>query len=103
MKQFSNAATKALDALPLFMTQDLRNKALENGWSPDVANSISVVREAGVFSVKVGAEHAAQAFTHEYGNESMRPTAVIRRFDSDTTSAESFFLKAFGTFLGGKK
>lgn len=103
MKQFVHAANKALDLLPLQMTDDLRARALDRGWAPEVVNSMWVVREEGKFVAKVGAEHAEAAFKHEFGTQSSQPTNVIRGYDSSPDTAESFFLSAFSHFLGGKK
>lgn len=102
MKQFVEAANKALDLLPLQMTDELRARALDRGWAPEVVNSLYVTREDGAFIAKVSGENSEAAFKHEFGSESSRPTAVLRSYDS-SNSYESFFLSTFGKFLGGKK
>ena len=85
------------------VTRDLRTYLIESGWSAEAASAVSVIyTETDGFSVKITGQHKQTAETLEYGNESMRPTAAIRKYFNDRSSFEHHYKKALEVALGVK-
>jgi hypothetical protein len=76
-----------------FMTSELRHHALSDGWDPEVANSLHVHYDGKSYGVHIPEEHYNKAFEHEYGTESTRPLATIRKFSNNTANAEAALSK----------
>jgi len=85
------------------MTADLRSHALEAGWHPDVVAHMHVEHNNGEFSVKVHPDYHSRAFTHEYGDETARPTAVIRKYSNNNGHTSQVFKAYFSKNFGGNK
>ena len=93
MKKFLDAAHAAAGDTARFMTGQLRHHALNHGWDADVVANTHVVFEDNKFSTHIHPDYVDRAFVHEFGNESNRPTAVIRKFlNNDATSKQAFMI-----------
>jgi hypothetical protein len=102
MKHVIAAVSKAKQDMAAHMTVHLRESALNHGWSPEVVSSMEVHHGKDGYQVTVPDEHKDQFMTHEYGSETVRPTAVVRKFFNDTNASQSFFVKRMNEHLGGK-
>jgi len=75
LKKFSDDAAGNL-------TDKLRQSALAHGWDKDVVAHLTVEHSNNSFNVHVHPDYQDRAFVHEYGSETQRPTAVIRKFSN---------------------
>jgi hypothetical protein len=85
------------------LTQQLRDSASKNGWHPEIVNGLRVAHDGEKYSVVVNPEHADRAFVHEYGDETNKPTAVIRKFSDDTANIHSVYLSHLNDHYRGRK
>jgi hypothetical protein len=92
VKKLLEASQKAKQDTARYMTGQLRKQALHNGWDADVVSTLHVTHADGKFSAQVHPDHADRAFVHEYGNERVRPTAVIRKFMNDPQHVNNAFM-----------
>lgn len=102
MKSLKDAAAKAALDTAKFVTHEVRSSATDHGWDAEVSSNTNIVFDGKSFNVAIHPDHYAQAMNHEYGTEQMRPTAVLRKYDSDTDDAEQFFVDSFFKALGRK-
>jgi hypothetical protein len=102
VKQFTEAIHKAAADAAVHMTANLRASALEHGWDSDVVSHIRVNYGEGKFSLDVHPEYKDRAFVHEYGNEQVRPTAVLRKFEHQVSGSSKIFNQRFSKHLGVK-
>lgn len=93
MKRFIEALDRASKDAATHMQRDLRRQARAHGWSSDVVKNTFVEYDGESYKVRVPGSHADQAFVHEFGSPSSRPTAVIRKYDS-TNGAERALSKS---------
>lgn len=84
------------------LTAGIRRTAHESGWAPHVANSLSVHYRGGKFDVSIPEEHADEAWKYEYGSETRRPTAVLRKYQYGNADSKAF-LSTLDHITGGKK
>ena len=92
MKKLLEATQKAKQDTARYMTAQLRKQAVHSGWDPEVASTLHVAHEGGKFTAKVHPDYADRAFVHEYGNESVKPTAAIRKFMNDPKHLNDAFM-----------
>jgi hypothetical protein len=92
VKKLKEASQKALATTALYMTDRLREHAINNGWHPDVANTLKVEHRDGKFQASVHPDYGDRAFVHEYGNEHLPATAVIRNFLGDSKNYDTAFM-----------
>lgn len=92
MKKLIEAVQKAKQDTARVMTAQLRQSALEHGWEPGIVGKIRVDHSGENFSVKVHSSVADKAFTHEYGNENVRPTAAARKLLNDPKHFDTAFM-----------
>lgn len=102
MKHLLEAVKKAAKDTSAYMTFDVRNSARAHGWSPEEAASLRVRYDDGKFTVHAEGEHAEAALTKEYGTETERPTAVIRKYSNSSGQAEQVFINQLKKHSGGK-
>ena len=102
MKHLTNSVIKAAHTAASQMTADIRASALAKGWHPDVVDNMHVKYHEGTFKVDIHPDYKERAFTHEFGNESTRPTAVLRNHEGQTHKAEKAFSTSLKVHLGGK-
>lgn len=86
------AVDKAAADSAVIMTHQLRQHALQHGWEPDVTSGLYVKHHEGKFSINIHPSVADRAFVHEYGNETKRPTAALRKYINDTSFADKALL-----------
>jgi hypothetical protein len=72
------------------LTAGIRRTAVRSGWNSEVARNLSVGYSDGKFEVKVPEEYQDAVMTLEYGNESVRPTSVIRKFKYSNAESTEF-------------
>jgi len=97
------ALEKAAHNAASYMTVDLRNRAIEAGWHSDVANNLNVTFDGKNFNSHVHPDYAERAFEHEFGTETKRGTAVMRKFASNHADGERAFSLNFHNHMRGLK
>jgi len=85
------------------MTVDLRHRAMEAGWHPEVVDNLHVKFDGKQFTSHVHPDYAERAFEHEFGTEEKRGTAVLRKFSSNHHDGERSFVLNFHKHIGGLK
>ena len=98
LKAFPQAAAEAARS----MTFDIRKSALDHGWHPEVANSLFITHDGSSFRVHVPDQHKRTVHELEYGTETQRPTAVIRKFNNRPEFMEKALLKSLSRITKGK-
>jgi len=96
----AEAARKAAYQAGLYMTADVRHRAMEHGWHPEVASNTNIMYDGTQYKVEVHDDFESQAMDLEYGTETMRPTAVIRKYGNNTSQAEHAFMTVLEKDLG---
>lgn len=91
MKQILDSLDSAASLTARRLTSGLRRSAYQHGWSPEVTRNLSVNYDGKGFGVSVPDEYRDQMMDFEYGNESRRPTAVIRKFKNHNIDSKAFF------------
>ena len=86
-------AENAAEDTAKFITEDLKGLASKHAWSTEAIDGVSVNYNNSEFSVDVNPEVEREVFTLEYGTETAPPTAVFRKYGSNTKDAERFFIK----------
>jgi hypothetical protein len=102
LKRLRQATQSAVQDTAVSMTNQLRQSALKSGWDKDVVANMHVQHSDGKFNVHVSPEYKDRAFVHEFGNETVRPTAVIRKFSSNTKEVQQSFMSNIKKHYGGK-
>ena len=92
MKRLIETVAKAKQDTARFMTRQLRQHAAENGWDEDIIANMHVIHENGKFTTSIHPDHVERAMNLEYGTETERPRAAIRKFLNDTKTAEQAFM-----------
>lgn len=88
MKKYLSAVTNATHDIAKFMTYDLRSVAVREGWEPEVASGLSISYDGNKFAYNLGDQFSEQAFNHEFGTETTRPKATVRRYLNDLSGAQ---------------
>lgn len=102
MKHVIDALDDAAAITASKLTAGIRRTAHESGWAPHIAESLSVVYKEGKFDVSVPEEHSDEAWKYEYGSQTRRPTAVIRKYQHSNAESKAFF-STLNHIAGGKK
>ena len=102
LNRLRQATQNAVKRTAADMTAQLRQSALKNGWDKDVVANMHVEHDGSKFNVHIHPDYNARAFVHEYGSETVRPTAVIRKFSNDTKSIQKNFMANIKQSYGGK-
>jgi hypothetical protein len=103
LKSILNNIHKAAHDTAQFVEGQIRENALAHGWDKKVVENTHVRFQDNKFNVYVHDEYVGAALTHEYGNETARPTAVIRKYDNNPTGAGANFIQNLEKHMGGKK
>jgi hypothetical protein len=103
LKSILNNIQKASHDTAQFIEGQIRQSALDHGWDKKVVDNTHVRFQDNKFSVYVHDKYVGNALTHEYGNETSRPTAVIRKYDNNPTGAGANFIQNLEKHMGGKK
>jgi hypothetical protein len=97
------ALEKAAHNAASYMTTDLRHRALEAGWHPEVAGNLNVTFDGKSFTAHVHPDYKERAFEHEFGSETQRGTAVLRKFANQHADGERSFMLNFHNHMRGLK
>lgn len=81
----------------------MRESALAHGWDKNVVENTHVRFHDNKFNVYVHDKYVGDALTHEYGNETTRPTAALRKYGTNPAGAGKNFIENLGKHMGGKK
>lgn len=100
MKHIHSAIEQAAKQTSRYMTGQIRKEAKASGWPRHVAANMGVVYENKSFQVHVHDRHFEEAQTLEYGTETQRPTAAIRRSVNRTSEADQFFTSTLRSIVG---
>jgi hypothetical protein len=103
LRSILNNIQKASHDTAQFIEGQIRQSALDHGWDKKVVDNTHVRFQDNKFSVYVHDKYVGNALTHEYGNETSRPTAVIRKYDNNPTGAGANFIQNLEKHMGGKK
>ena len=98
LKHFPQAAAEAARS----MTYDLRGSAIEHGWDPTIANSLRITHTGSAFKVYVPKQHRRTVHELEYGTETSKPTAVLRKFNNRPEYMNRAFSKSIARLTEGK-
>jgi hypothetical protein len=82
------------------ISDDLKALATQHGWDSEAVDAIKVNYSNGDFSIDVEPEQENKVMTLEYGTETTSPTAVFRKYGSNTKDAEKFFIKNLSSKVG---
>lgn len=97
----TQVARQAAKDTAVVMTAQLRKECVASGWSPSLANRLSVRYVNNEFKVNIPEDIKEEISNLEYGTPNTQPTAAIRRFANRPETAESFLLKRAKGLLGG--
>lgn len=95
-----NLAEDAAENTAKFITEDLKGLANKHGWDSKSIDGVSVSYSSSSFSIDVDSEVKNDVSRLEYGTETVSPTAVFRKYNSNTKEAEKFFIKDFEKKVG---
>lgn len=74
------------------LTKDLRQYLISLGWPSQAASAVSIDYDMNAFKVDISGTYADDAKLFEYGSQSMRPTAAIRKyFNRDSKLQDVYF------------
>lgn len=100
MKHIHSAINEAAKQTSRYMTGQIRKEAKASGWPRHIAANMGVVYDDNRFQVHVHDRHFEEAQTLEYGTETQRPTAAIRRASNRTKEADQFFTSTLRSIVG---
>ena len=100
MKKLSDSARQAAHQTSYLITSEIRQSAIDSGWPSEVAQNTRVMYDGSAYQVSVRADLESEAMDLEYGTPQKRPTAVLRKYANNTSSAEDAFLGALERNLG---
>lgn len=92
---FNSIILKAGTTTAQTLTEQLREKAVSQGWPSEVAAGISINFADERFSVDIDPKVKKTADTLEYGNEKLEPNPVIRTFTLRSHTASEEFAENF--------
>jgi len=75
---------RAVSAAARELTHGLRKSALDHGWPNDAIRGIGVVHDGRSFRLHTAKSVESTVWAQEYGTETSRPTAAIRKFLNDS-------------------
>jgi hypothetical protein len=102
MIDFKSAVAKAGVDTARSLTMDLHASAIEHGWHPDIARHLSVNFDGKNLHVNYPDHVKSHIENLEYGTETQRPTAVIRKFKNKTENIENTAAALLSHHMGGK-
>jgi hypothetical protein len=86
-----------------FMEGEIRKSAISHGWDQKVVDNLHVRFHDNKFNVYVHDKYVGDALTHEFGNESKRPTAALRKYNNNPVGTGAKFIESLGKHMEGKK
>ncbi|CAB4128705.1 hypothetical protein UFOVP223_98 [uncultured Caudovirales phage] len=81
------------------MTDQVQQRALSEGWDPEVASSLSVRYQHKKFIMSVADEHKNRAFDFEFGTQNSAPKGTLRRFGNENHAAGVDLAKMFNDWV----
>ena len=100
MKHIHSAIHEASKHTSRYLTGELRKEAKASGWPRHIAANMGVTYGPDGFESHVHEKHYKEAHKLEYGTETTRPTAAVRRSANRTQEAEQFFVGTLSKILG---
>jgi hypothetical protein len=94
-KIFSSAVERAGEKAAEELSEQLSNNAISAGWPADAANSLTVKFNGGNFEMFRSPEHSTVVFDMEFGTESRKGTATIRKTLSSTKETADRFASLY--------
>jgi len=100
IQAFHSALQKASHETTKFMTSSLRSEARKSGWPSHVVANMGVTYGDNGFEAHVHDRHIDEAKNLEYGTETSRPTAAVRRFKNRQSESSTFLAGRLSHHLG---
>ena len=98
---YLNSTDAAFREAALDLTSDLRERLRAAGFSARAAESVTVLFDGEKFDYDFDGEGAEEAQTLEFGNESKKPLAIIRKFFANEALFEEHVQTNLESKLGG--
>jgi hypothetical protein len=92
VNDFLTAVRQAAAQTTAFATAEVRQRATNAGWEPDVVGGTSVQFTGTAFETAIAEPVKDRAFVAEFGNEEKLPTAVLRKYNNDSETTQELFL-----------
>lgn len=93
-------AELSADDTAKFITEDVKELATKHGWDATSVNGVAVKYSDSEFSFDISPETENSVMRLEYGTETVAPTAVFRKYGSNTKEAEKVFIKGLEKRVG---
>lgn len=90
-KIFSEAINKAGEKAAEELSEQLSQNAISDGWPKGAANSLTVKFNSGQFEMSHAPEHGTVVFDMEFGTETSKGTATIRKTLSSEKETANLF------------
>lgn len=100
MTNFEDKLKEASVKAAKVITADLRSNLVSSGWPAEVASAVTVVYEQEDFGVEISGPNKDQANALEYGTETRRPTASIRKYFNRSGPVQELYLSVAEEYLG---
>lgn len=100
MKTLVEAALKAAEDTAVVLTHGVRDSAVSHGWDDGIVSNMAVSYSNNSYSVDIHPEVEPLAMDKEFGTETSRPTAAIRKYGNDLSKAEQAFIRSLELQLG---
>ena len=97
------ALKNTLHQMAVHMTDQVQQRALSEGWDPEVASSLTVNYQHKKFIMSVADEHKNRAFDIEFGTQNTAPKGTLRRFGNENQPAEVDFVRMFNDWVNRLK
>lgn len=91
---------KASKEAAVLITSDIHNYLVNAGWPAEAAYSVQVTYDNSGFGFVFEGSGAEKADVLEYGSESERPTAAIRKYFSQSEKPNDLLMKRLESHLG---
>lgn len=100
MKSKSKAEKVIGSAIPA-LNAEVRRHALEHGWDKEVVKGLHLKYDNSELSAHVPSHHSDAAWTLEYGSESRRPTAALRKLGNTPHKVDEILAQAVHNHFKG--
>jgi hypothetical protein len=100
VKKLVELAAESAKDTAKFISEDVRDLATKHGWDPETVDGVSVNYDDSSFSLNIAPEVEHSAMNLEYGTETTAPTAVFRKYASNTKKAEQVFIRGLEKRIG---
>lgn len=100
MTVLKKALDETIKQFTAAMSVGLQSNAHADGWDPNIASNMQVKFHDGKMTAELPEEHSDQAHTYEYGTETQRPLATVRKYANRVSNQNEMFGKLFEKNLG---